>query len=82
MMIPAARPVNAPMAMEGRMMPAGICRPKVMTDRKNPRTAAKTSRTMVLAEAAPVLQRPIWSSRTCEHSENRFETSSVAWTFM
>ena len=58
MTIPTARPKRAPTAMEGRMIPAGICRPNVIEARKNPRMAANRSRKMVPAVAAPVLQSP------------------------
>ncbi len=58
MTIPTARPNNAPIAIDGKIIPAGICRPKVMDARKKPRTAAKSNRNIVPAVADPVLQRP------------------------
>jgi hypothetical protein len=60
------------MAMEGRMMPAGMSRPNVMDERKKPRMAAERSRMMV--EAMPpelFLQRPKGSVGVAEHSAKR-----------
>lgn len=76
--MPMARPTKAPIAMDGRMMPAGIWRPKVMVERRKPTRAANMRRTMVPADAAPVLHRPIWSSRFWEHSVNKLDTRSDA----
>jgi len=74
--MPTARPKRAPMAIEGRMIPAGICNPKVTVAKKKPTTAANRRRTIVPAVAAPVLHSPNWSSTILEHSANREYTNS------
>jgi hypothetical protein len=46
------------MAIEGRMMPAGICRPNVKAASNTPRRAEIRSRVMTPVLAFPDLQRP------------------------
>ena len=78
MTIPTARPKSAPTAIDGRMIPAGICNPKVIDARRKPKTQAKLRRRIVPNVAAPVLQSPNGSSVILEHSENKEATSSDA----
>jgi hypothetical protein len=59
------------MAMEGRMIPAGMSRPKVTDERRKPRREA--SRRRIIVDAMPpelFLQRPNGSVGVAEHSAN------------
>jgi hypothetical protein len=68
------------MAIEGRMIPAGICMPKVTEANKVPTTAARSSKIIVGAvDSFP--HRPrilVWSV----HSLNKAATNSVDCTLL
>jgi ribosomal protein L34E len=61
--------------MDGRIMPAGIWRPKVAEARRAPKTAERRRRKMGLV-LCPTWQRPKMSSVFGEHSWKRLATSS------
>jgi hypothetical protein len=66
------------MAMDGRIMPAGICVPNVMDAKQVPAMAARRRRIMVGAvESFP--QRPRMLDPSL-HSLNNAARSSVDWT--
>jgi hypothetical protein len=66
------------MAMEGRMTPAGIRRPKVIEERRIPKREERRRRRTEW-RLPPLRHRPKKSSEVGEHSWKRFATSSEDW---
>ena len=56
-MRPNARPYNAPIAMEGRIIPAGICIPNVIEAKQVPTIAARR-RSIIVGAVDNFPQRP------------------------
>lgn len=66
------------MAIDGRIIPAGICRPKV-AEARSITSSAESRRRRIGPAALPWLHRLRKSSVLGEHSWKRFATSSEDW---
>ena len=75
---PTARPKRPPIAIDGRIIPAGICSPNVKPESMMPSPEEMSKSAITPVFALPDLHRPSVSSLRSAHSANKICTSSDA----